>query len=60
MNHKHAFVGSDQEGTACIYVLVIDEEGTTKGYLPAEKLQQIAGRINDTVIGLNELEVEAV
>lgn len=45
--HKHAFVGSDQEGTACIYVLHISEDGETEGYFEAELLQKIADKIND-------------
>ncbi len=44
--HKHAFVGTDQEGTACIYVLHIDSEGYTVGFFSDEELQKIADRIN--------------
>lgn len=50
--HKHAFVGADLEGDACIYVVYIDEDGTTGEYLPAELLQKIADKINSGRIGL--------
>jgi hypothetical protein len=46
MKHKHAFVGTDLQGDACIYVVFIDEDGTTGEYLPAETLQKIADKIN--------------
>lgn len=45
--HKHAFVGKDQEGTSCIYVLHIDSEGTTGDFFSSQELQKIADRINN-------------
>lgn len=51
IKHKHAFVGSDQAGDACIYVMHIDEDGTTGDYFSAELLQVVADRINDSRIG---------
>ncbi len=44
--HKHAFVGTDQDGTACIYVLRIDGEGYSGPYFEQEELQKIADKIN--------------
>lgn len=46
MKHKHAFVGTAQDGTSCIYVMYIDDDGTTGDYLPTEILQRIADKIN--------------
>lgn len=51
--HKHAFVGTDTEGTPCIYVFYIEKDGATGAYLRAELLQKIADRINNMRIGLN-------
>jgi hypothetical protein len=47
MKHKHAFVGTCTEGTACIYVMHIDEDGATGDYFDAQLLQGIADRINN-------------
>ncbi len=47
MPHKHAFVGTDAEGTDCIYVLYIDADGATGAYFTATELQGIADKIND-------------
>lgn len=47
MKHKHAFVGTDAEGDHCIYVIYIDEDGSTGEHLPAELMQKIADRINN-------------
>ncbi len=44
--HKHAFVGSDQDGHACIYVMEIDKDGTTGDYFGPDLMQRIADRIN--------------
>lgn len=45
--HKHAFVGMDLQGDACIYVLYIDAEGNTGGYFSERELRKIADLIND-------------
>lgn len=45
--HKHAFVGVDLQGDACIYVLHIDAEGNTGGHFSERELRKIADRIND-------------
>lgn len=53
MKHKHAFVGQDlYKGDACIYVVYIDEDGSTGEFLGADMLQKIADRINNMRIGL--------
>ena len=50
--HKHALIGTDQQGDSCIYVVHIEPDGTTGKYLSAELLQVIADRINSSRIGL--------
>ncbi len=46
MKHKHAFVGVDADGIACIYVMYVDQDGTTGDYFDTATLQKIADRIN--------------
>lgn len=45
--HKHAFVGVDLSGDACIYVVYIDADGTTGEFLPHDLLQKLADKINN-------------